>query len=802
MKIGTDTDALLSDRVKRLKNSLLTRQVRLSCERVRFLLDAWRESEGHPAIIRSARVLDKYLRGMTLYIDENPIVGSLTKYRYGCQPYPEWACAAFQDPNQVSGGGTIVVDPTDAPLIKEAVDYFSTRCLNYQTLQAAARRHPEVNIDAIRNALLWIEQPCWEPMGGTNVDFGKVLNIGLEGVIEEAKAELAKLYPGYLSDFRRTHFLEAVIIVCEAVIAWAERYAELAAGMATKETDPQRKQELEEIARICRRVPAKPATSLHEAIQSLWFVHLATTMEAHQIGFSPGRFCQYMYPFYKMSKEQGQISREQAIELLELLFIKFSEVQRHTRATYFNGTQLHQGQNVNIGGLTPEGDDATNEVDFLVVEAYKRIRLIQPSLTLLWHNKLSPEFLNAVMDLVKTGLGQPAFINCDVSILRLMNSHGMSGMSLQEARAFNVIACVDAVASHATDNVWEMAINMPKLLELTLNNGKDPRTGAQIGLQTGEAQDLSTYEELHHALRKQLQYFLPLFREINLTGMNTATEMHPMPFTSALIDDCIKRGKALLDGGARYTTGDGACPVGMIDLANSMVALKKLVFEEKKLTMPQLLDALRANFKDDGHQDVQRLLIQAPKYGNDDKYADSIAKEWYDIFCEEHNKIKTHLGEDCIMPYALSVSLHFMYGAVVGALPSGRKAFIALTDGSISAYPGTDRTGPTALLNSAVRVLDPQKYATTLLNMKFHPTVLETREGVAKFLNMITTYMNMGGYHIQFNILDSKTLREAQRHPEDYRGLVVRVAGYSAFFTGLSPEMQEEVIKRTEYSSC
>ncbi|MFA4836924.1 MAG: pyruvate formate lyase family protein [Dehalococcoidia bacterium] len=800
MKIGIEADALLSDRVKRLKNSLLPLESSLSCERLRSLLDAWKESEGYPAVIRSARVLDKYLRGMTLYIDENPIVGSLTKYRYGCNPYPEWVASVYQNEIQYSAGGRLGIDPTDVPLIKEAVDYFSTRCLNYQTLQTAARRHPEVDYNAIRNALLWVEHPCWAPVGGTNVDFGKVLNIGLEGVIGEAKAELAKLFPGYLDDFRRKHFLDAAIIVCEAVIVWANRYADLAADMAAKEKGPQRKQELEEIARICRRVPAKPATSFHEAIQSLWFVHLATAMEAYNIGFSPGRFCQYMYPFYKMSQEQGQISREQAIELLELLFIKFSEVQRYD--AYPSASQLHQGQNLNIGGLTAEGDDATNEVDFLVVEAYKRLRLIQPSLSLLWHNKLSPEFLNAVMDLLKTGLGQPAFFNCDVSILRLMNSHGKNGMSLQEARQFCVIACVDAVASHATDNIWEMAINMPKVLEVTLNNGKDPRTGAQLGLQTGEAKDFSTYEELHQALRKQLHYFLPLFREINLTGLNTATEMHPMPLTSALVDDCIKRGKALIDGGARYTTGDGACPVGMIDLANSLAAIKKVVFDDKKLAMPQVMEALRANFKGNGHDEVQRLLLQSPKYGNDDAYADSIAKEWYDIFCDEHNKIKNHLGEDPIMPYALSVTMHFMYGIVVGALPSGRKAFTALTDGSISATPGTDRSGPTALLNSAVRALDPQKYATTLLNMKFHPSGLQTREQVAKFWNMIATYMNNGGYHVQFNVVKPETLREAQLHPEDYRGLVVRVAGYSAYFVGLSPEMQEEVIKRTEYSSC
>ncbi|MFA4836742.1 MAG: pyruvate formate lyase family protein, partial [Dehalococcoidia bacterium] len=730
MKAKVETfDALLSDRVKRLKDSLLKEPVRLSCERIRAVLDAWRECEGYPTVIRSAKVVDKHLRGMTLYIDENPIVGSLTKYRNGVNPYPEWAIAVFQEQLAFSTSGAgLGVDDADVPLIKECVDYFSTRCLNVQTLQTARRRHPEIPYDDIRNALLWIEQPCWEPMGGTNVDFEKVLKIGLEGVINEAKAESAKLFPGYLEHFRKKHFLDAVVIVCEAVIAWANRYADLAANMATKENDPKRKRELEEIARICRQVPAKPAKTFQEAIQSMWLIHLATTMEAHQIGWSPGRFCQYMYPFYKMSKDKG-MTQEEALELLELLFIKFTETQRHCRAVIFQGVQLHQGQNVNIGGLTADGEDATNELDFLVVEAYKRARLIQPSLTLLWHNKMSPEFLNAIVELLKTGLGQPAFVNCDVAILRLLSKQGKNGITLQEARAFNVIACVDAIASHATDNMWETPFNMCKMLELALHNGKDPRTGKQLGPKTGDGKDFRTYEELHQAVRKQLEYFLPAFREVNMTGMNYATEMHPMPLASALIDDCIKRGKPLIEGGARYSTGDGACPLGMVDFGNSLTAIKKVVFDDKKLTMSQLMDALQANFKDDGHADAQRLLLQAPKYGNDDDYADSIVKYWYDAFAEIHNKIKTHLEDDIIHPYALSVSLHLMYGAVVGALPSGRKANIALTDGVISATPGTDRSGPTALLNSAVKVLDPQKYATTLLNMKFHPLVLNTREG-------------------------------------------------------------------------
>lgn len=795
-KSEPDTKAGLSDRVKKLKEAVILEPVRQSAERLKAILEVWRETEGQPAIIRSAKVFDRYLRGMTLYIDENPIVGSQTKYRKGAQAYPEWSSHTLLATDAMTSGGELKFEPEDAAVLKDAHGYFLTRSVKHHARKSFDHRHPDFNLDIVEmQSLLFLSHPNQQPIGGANPDYGKVLNKGLEGVIAEAREELAKLFPGYLADFKRIHFLEAVIISCEAVIAWAERYADLATEMATREKNRARKKELIEVAAICRRVPAKSARSFKEAVQSLWLIHAAISIEASQIGHSPGRFCQYMYPFYKASKERGEITYEEAIELIQLLFIKFSEIQRLQPPMIWKGVQQHVGQNLNVGGLNRDGTDATNELDFLVVDAATRVRLIQPSLSLLWHNQLSPEFLHACVELIKTGIGQPAIFSCDVAIHRLMDRYHVS---IEDARDFTVVACVDTVLSHAQSNVWEGLFNMGKLLELALNNGRDPMTGKQVGLQTGEAKDFKCYEDVEKAFKAQLAYFMPLHREHNLTGLNYGIEIAPTPFCSALIDDCIKRGREVNDDGARFGLADGSTPVGMIDVANSLAAIRKVVFDDKRLTMQQVMEAITANFE--GHENTYRLLNNAPKFGNDDPYVDTIAKSCYDWFYVEHQKTNSHLNTDIIRPYALSVTMHFLLGSVVGALPGGRKARTPYADGSISAYPGTDVNGPTALLQSVTKATDPIKWATHLLNMKFLPNGLATREGERKFLDLTKTYMDMGGYHIQFNVVNLDTLKTAQRHPEKYRDLVVRVAGFSAFFVDLTPEMQEEVIKRTEYT--
>jgi formate C-acetyltransferase len=365
---------------------------------------------------------------------------------------------------------------------------------------------------------------------------------------------------------------------------------------------------------------------------------------------------------------------------------------------------------------------------------------------------------------------------------------------MEEARDFCIVPCVGTKISHATDGLWEAAVNLPKFIELALNNGKDPMTEWQIGPRTGEAESFRSYEEFHDAVWQQIRYFLPLARELNRIGYSLMAEYLPLPFHSALVDDCIKIGKDVTAAGARYGNS-GLTPLAMIDLANSLAAIKKVVFEEKRITMEELKEALDGDFE--GREEIHRMLLDAPKYGNDDDYADRIVRNCYDLLWVELQKIPDLFGRSPRSePY--SVSGHFLFGERTGALPSGRKGRIALTDASVSAMPGTDRKGPTALVRSAVRALDTIKYGGNHFNMKFHPSAFEGREGLRKLVALVKTYMDLGGHHVQFNCVSGDTLKDAQLHPENYRDLVVRVAGFSAFFIHLEKGVQDEIIKRTE----
>ena len=784
---------MLSERVRNLRQSLVETRPNLSCERLHYLRESYEETEGQPTVIRRAKCFEKYLEGMTIFIDENPIVGTLTRYRAGVQPFPEWSCKwMLKDADISSSLGEVQISEEDRQLLKEAEQYWLDKCLTTKVKEIWREKYGD-KID--RDELLRIE--VWNnvigiPLGRLNLDFGKVLNKGLKGVIEEAREEMEKIPIHNLEGVKKRDFLKAVIISCDAVIAWAHRYADLAEEMAGKEVNPERKRELEGIAEACRWVPANPVRNFREAIQSFWFIHCSSQIHHCSSGYSPGRVSQYMYPFYKKDKEEGRISEDEAIEQLELLFIKFTEIGMHAARRTFEDTQGTMFQNISLGGVTPDGEDATNEMDFLLLEAQKRVRMFQPTLSVLYHDKLSDEFLLKAAEVVRTGIGMPAFFNNDVSIQRLL----YQGASLEDARNLCIIGCVEGGFSHTGGIMWGGFFNITKLLELALNNGRDPRTGKQAGPTTGEAESFKTYEELEEAVKKQLEYHMALFLESEFLAFSLNAELLPVPFLSALTDDCIKNGKDMWEGGARYSM-HGCGPVGTVDLGDSLMAIKKLVFEEKRITMKELLKAMEANFE--GYEEIRRMLLEAPKYGNDDDQVDQIVKRFYDLNRQEHEKFNDHLGRK-IRPFALSVTAHFPFGRVVGALPSGRKAWLPLTDGTVSPEPGQDKNGPTALIRSATKVIDTIRYASNLLNMKFHPSALESVEGLKKLIALMKTYMDLSGHHVQFNVVSTDTLRDAQLHPENYQDLIVRVAGFSALFIHLDPVVQEEIIKRTELS--
>ena len=475
---------------------------------------------------------------------------------------------------------------------------------------------------------------------------------------------------------------------------------------------------------------------------------------------------------------------------MELLFIKLTSIIYFLPRERFEAGMGNMFQNLSLGGVNQDGDDATNELDFLLIEAQKRVQVFQPTLSILYHDKLPQELLLKAADLVRTGIGMPAFFNNNLSIQRLLNY----GATLEEARNHCIIGCVEQGMSHVLGFVRSNGVNASKFLELALNNGKNPLTGKQLGLQTGEAEAFQSYDELHEAVKKQLQYFLPLRYEHEGIIQALNAQYLSRPFISALVDDCIKNGKDITEGGARYAQ-NGSNIVGAISLADSLAAIKKLVFDEKSIAIKELLEALSADFE--GHEELHKLLLDAPKYGNDDEYTDSIAAEWYRIYWEEDQKNKDYLG-DPVRTVAFSTSMHSVLGSRTGALPDGRKARLALTDGSVSASPGMDKEGPTALIMSAAKVIDTTKYASSLLNMKFHPSALRDNIGLHKLIALIKSYMDLGGHHVQFNVVSTDTLKDAQLHPENYRNLIVRVAGFSALFINLDRKVQDEVIRRTD----
>ncbi|MDY6972978.1 MAG: pyruvate formate lyase family protein, partial [Thermodesulfobacteriota bacterium] len=651
-----------------------------------------------------------------------------------------------------------------------------------------------VDVDVLRNCgvgLNFVDGPNQ----ATWPDYSLVLNKGLTGMIEDIESHKKRLDIGQYVDLKKLDFYEAASLSLHGMITLAQRYASLARETAEKEKDPARREELRKIGETCERVPAYPARDFREAIQAVWFAVYGAWMESPAIlHMVPVRFPQYMYPFYIEDKKKGRISDEEVIELLHFYFLKLNTISFPLSPDMAPWNQSRLGQQLTIGGLTPDGEDATNELDFLVLEAQRRIMLPEPLIALVYHDKLSNEFLMKCVELIRTGIGQPAFHDARKAIESRIY---FEQAPLEEARNVAIVGCLQPTIPGYTDGFWEARFNLAKMVELALNNGKDPLTGVHLGPQTGEAEEFTGYEEFYGACKKQLQYFIPLVRDISRLAWNTIRDF-PTPFGSMFVHDCLEKGQDIVDGGARYSFADGQCYGGGVDAANSLAAIKKYVFEEKSIDMSQMMKALAANFE--GYEEIHRMCKEAPKIGNDDMYVDSIARDMHEFIYQEHQKKPDYLGRFSIQPGAYSVTAHWAFGRFTGALPNGRKARIALTDGSVSAQPGTDVKGPTALAKSAARIIDTVKYNSNHLNIKFHPSALKGTEGANKLLSLIKTYMDLGGYHVQFNCVTSETLREAQLNPAKYRNLIVRVAGFSAFFVNLEPGVQNEIIARTELS--
>jgi trans-4-hydroxy-L-proline dehydratase len=630
---------------------------------------------------------------------------------------------------------------------------------------------------------------------GHTVADDKIYKKGMKDFITDIHNSINSLdFFGDPEAFSKREELKGMEIAAEAIVMFAKRYSKILNEAAAKESDRSRKYELETMAGICSRVPENAPRTFWEALQYYWFIHIGVITELNTWdSFNPGRLDQHLYPFYKRDIESGLLTKEFAKELLQSFWIKFNNqpappkvgVTARESSTYTDFCLI------NIGGVTPEGENAVNELSYLILDVIEEMRLLQPS-SMVQVSKKNPDMLlKRALKIIKTGYGQPSIFNTDAIIQEMLRQ----GKSLVDARCGGASGCVETGAFGKEAYILTGYFNLPKILEITLHNGVDPFSGKKIGIETGDPESFNGYDELFNAYKKQLQHFLDIKIKGSIIIERLYAEYIPAPFISLLIDDCIKKGRNYNNGGARYNSSyiQG---VGLGTLTDCLTSLKYNVYEKKKIKLSEMLQQLKNNFENEELQ--KQLTFATPKYGNDDEYADSITKEIFNTYFDAvDGRPNTRGGHFRIN--MLPTTCHVYFGSITGATPDGRKAYEPLSEG-ISPVQGMDVKGPTAVIKSALSI-DHLKTGGTLLNQKFTPQLLEREEDIERIVKLVRTYFRMDGHHIQFNVVNVETLKDAKEHPEKYRDLIVRVAGYSDYFVDLCPELQDEIIRRTEHKA-
>lgn len=631
---------------------------------------------------------------------------------------------------------------------------------------------------------------------GHTVAGKKVFQKGMLDLIDDVDASLNKLTKDNNGCTKaKIEELEAMRIAANAIIKFANRYAEELERLAKIEVDANRRVELGDMAAICRRVPAHAPQTFHEALQHYWFIHLGVITELNPWdSFNPGRLDQHLYPFYLNDIKEGKLTHEGAVELLQAFWVKFNNhpsppkmgVTAEESNTYTDFTL------VNLGGVKEDGSDAVNELTYTILDVIEEMRILQPSSMVQVSKKNPDRFVKRAVKIVKTGFGQPSFFNSDAIVQELLSQ----GKSLTDARNGGASGCVETGAFGTEAYILTGYFNLNKVLELTLNNGVDPLTGKEIGIRTGNAASFKTFNQLYEAFERQLGYFSDVKLEGNLVIERIWAEEMPVPFLSLLIDDCIANATDYNAGGARYNTSY-VQGVGLGSITDNLSALSRLVFDEEALSMDELLKAMNANFE--GYDDLRyRLIYDMPKWGNNNDYADKLAVRVFNSFYKAITGRKTFRG-GVFRINMLPTTSHVYFGSKIGAMPDGRLAHEPLSEG-ISPVQGADRNGPTAVILSAAKI-DQIKTGGTLLNQKFSPSFFTTDESLDKMVSLIRSYFKLDGHHIQFNVVSADTLRDAQKHPEKYQDLIVRVAGYSDYFNDLGEALQNEIIRRTEHEA-
>ncbi len=783
---------LLSERAKRLRDHSIQAKPSVSSERAELLTDFFEQHSNEDLSIPVTRALafKHILEHKALYFGKGElIVGERGPEPKATPTYPELCCHSLKDFDVLESRDVApfsVSDDVRTVYRERIIPFWKGKTMREFVFSAMSSEWQTAFSSGVFTEFMEQRAP------GHAILDDKIYNRGLLDFKQDIETSTASLDFDKDPDATlKEQELKAMAISIDALVQFAERYAKKALELAEKEKNPSRKEELEKIAAVCSHVPAHAPRDFWEALQMYWFVHLGVITELNVWdSFNPGRLDQHLLPFYERGIEAGTFSKEFAKELLQCFWVKFNNQPAPPKVdvTVEQSGTYQDFALINVGGLTPDGEDAVNELSYMILDVCNEMQLIMPSLCIQLSSKNPDQFLHHALTVVKAGFGQPSIFNTDVIIQEFLRA----GKSLEDALSGGPSGCVTVSAFGKESCILTGYCNWPKILELALNNGQDPITGKQIGPTTSKVTGFTSFNDVLLTYKQQLQYFINL----KINGNNRIERLYaqnmPAPFLSLLFDDCIKKGKDYHDGGPRYNS-TYIQGVGLGTLTDSLSAVKYHAFDKRTVSISSLIRTLNKNFEDN-EELRQRLITEAPKFGNDDDYADTIAQEVFDVyFSAIDGRPNTKGGEYRVN--LLPTTVHIYFGRVTGATPNGRKAGYPLSDG-ISPSHGSDTCGPTAVIHSVSKI-DHAKTGGTLLNQKLIPRLLNTESGVEKLSALIRTYFKLGGHHIQFNVIDAHTLKDAQKHPELYRDLIVRVAGYSDYFVDIGKELQDEIIART-----
>ena len=801
----------MTDRVKRMKESLRISKYPLCVELFRLANESLEKTGGEPMLLRRSKLHANILDNITIFIEpEDLLCGSGASKPFGLEMQYEYGVWTKDEVESLKSE-IYTITPEDEEELYRLNEQFAGNTANSNLIETMGKSLGQ-------NDRLWpfmksgtILPPWKDKTGGSGggfamsgyglgpgfslvaVDYAKILNEGAKSIINEAKECLKNLRYESPDIIEKRDFWEGVVIVFEAWVRFANRYADLAEKMAAEEKDEKRAAELKEMARICRKVPYEPADTFREALQSFWFTFL---MCCPSPTTSAGRFDQYMYPFYKKDIEAGIITDDEVLELLEIMRCKCMKINRVSgKANRAKNAGMAKWYNWTIGGVKADGSDATNELSYLLLEAAQDTHLPHHTVTVRVHKNTPMKLMVKALECVRSGIGMPAFVGDESYINFFAKQNPNNCLPIEDARDWCCTGCVDGNVQAQTRTQVACFFIIPQAMDIALHNGYCRYTKEMVGEEVGDVTKMGSFEEVKNAVFDEIRYLMRMANERINVEMIAERDLFPDVFRSSLMKDGVKVGKDMFNRRFQFENGAVLGAVGAVNAGNGLYAIKKLIFDEKKYTMAQLMEALDADWE--GYDEMRADFASQPKYGNNIPEVDAFVADMYKLHADTCLSLPCVYG-DTLKPNAISISAHQPGGAVTGATPDGRKGGEILADASLSPAHGTDTHGPIAVFQSAMKV-NQDPYQGTLMNMKFHPSALKTESDLEKLGSMIQTYLTHGGKHVQFNVVNKEEMVDAKAHPEDHPELIVRVAGYSAYFTRLTPGIQDEVINRMDH---